>query len=255
MIIYSYQSENLVDKIKADGIATVEFTETNLYRHTQNGRNGQLFEAYMWMARKLSKKTGVWLKAVYGEGVETPTDDDGDYIDEEGRKLPILPFWGWYLTGGKNRKPDSKRYCFDTVGESGLGWNLNHSRTLLLTLEIPEKNVLLSDANAWYCALEGRPCYDYEDETTEQKKIRRFKRMSSAYLKMPEGQAKTVAAEALLNECVGSWDNILRLEGRRLREYMGVKERYDIQAVFPVILQKWVVNIEEVHLPNNKKKI
>ena len=36
---------------------------------------------------------------------------------------------------------------------------------------------------------------------------------------------------------------------------MGVKERYDIQAVFPVILQKWVVNIEEVHLPNNKKKI
>ena len=89
MIIYSYQSENLVDKIKADGIATVEFTETNLYRHTQNGRNGQLFEAYMWMARKLSQKTGVWLKAVYGEGLETPTDDDGDYIDEEGRKLPI----------------------------------------------------------------------------------------------------------------------------------------------------------------------
>ena len=36
MIIYSYQSENLVDKIKADGIATVEFSETNLYRHTQN---------------------------------------------------------------------------------------------------------------------------------------------------------------------------------------------------------------------------
>ena len=49
MIIYSYQSENLVNKIKADGIATVEFSETNLYRHTQNSRNGQLFEAYMWM--------------------------------------------------------------------------------------------------------------------------------------------------------------------------------------------------------------
>ena len=79
--------------------------------------------------------------------------------------------------------------------------------------------------------------------------------MSSAYMKMPEGQAKTAATEALLNECVGSWDNILRLEGRRLKEYMGVKERYDIQAVFPVILKKWLVNTEEVQLPNNKKKI
>ena len=45
-------------------------------------------------------------------------------------------------------------------------------------------------------------------------------------------------AEALYAETLRSWDNILRLEGRRLRSFptpFGMeKEKYDIQAVFPL---------------------
>ena len=41
------------------------------------------------LARKLSEKTGVWLKAVYGEGLETPTDDDGDYIETPDYRLEL----------------------------------------------------------------------------------------------------------------------------------------------------------------------
>ena len=40
----------------------------------------------------------------------------------------------------------------------------DEDKTMMLTLDIPEKSVLLSDANAWYCVLEGRPCYEYEED-------------------------------------------------------------------------------------------
>ena len=192
------------------------------------------------------------MKDIYGEGLDIPVDKDGDYIDEEGQKLPILPFWGWYLTDGKNQKPDPEMYCFDSKVENVSGhWNMSESPTMLLTLEMPEKMVLLSDANAWYCALEGRPCYDYENEAVEAEKTARYKKMYEAFLKMPdrtkkEQKAKTAAAEVLWEEMMNSWDNILRTEGRRLKEFMGETECHDIQAAFPLIMKDWIVAVEEV---------
>ena len=42
--------------------------------------------------------------------------------------------------------------------------------------------------------------------------------------------------------------NILRLEGRRLRSFptpFGMeKEKYDIQAAFPIIMREWIVDVE-----------
>lgn len=54
----------------------------------------------------------------------------------------------------------------------------------------------------------------------------------------PDEARKMALAEALYAETLRSWDNILRLEGRRLRSFptpFGMeKEKYDIQAVFPL---------------------
>lgn len=51
-----------------------------------------------------------------------------------------------------------------------------------------------------------------------------------------------------LAETLRSWDNILRLEGRRLRSFptpFGMeKEKYDIQAAFPIIMREWIVDVE-----------
>lgn len=187
------------------------------------------------------------MKSVYGTGLDFPKDADGDYIDEEGQKLPVLPFWGWYLTDGKNEKPDPRIYCFDSrVADIPGHWSMNEDKTMLLTLEIPEKYVLLSDANAWYCALEGRPCYEYEEESVEREKNEAFRRRNQKFFEMPEGEAKTIEAEAIWKEAMDSWDNILRTEGRRLRSVIGGKEAYDIQAVFPVVLKDWIVAVEDV---------
>ena len=128
--IYTYQPQSLIDEINSHGHAFVEFTKTNLYRQTKiPGKNMEAYhEAYVWMGRKLSEKTGVWMKDVFGDDLDLPKDEDGDYIDDLGRKMPLLPFWGWYITDGKNQKPD-KSYCVDGGGENDvMDWNLNRGK-------------------------------------------------------------------------------------------------------------------------------
>ena len=106
MTLYTFQPQGVIDRINASGIVFKEFLKTNLYKHQREDGAPIHWEAYQWMARKLSEKTGIWLKDVYGEIPDAPTDADGDYIDEDGQKLPVLPFWCWYITDGKNQKPD-----------------------------------------------------------------------------------------------------------------------------------------------------
>ena len=227
MIIFSFQPQCLTEQISKQGFVTVDIEKTNFMKQNQRITTDYITDINLWMARKLSEKTGIWMPG------------------KNENKLPVLPFWGWYLTDGKNQKPDPDFYY---IG-SGIGRNMDD--VMLYTLDIPEKYVLLSDINAWYCVMEGRPCYEYEPENVERAKIREFEKKKSAVYRMPEytaaeKEAKSIAADNLWNEMEQSWDNIFRLTGRRLKYVMGMKERYDIQAVFPFILKKWVVNVEAI---------
>ena len=246
MTIYTFQPQSLVEAVNEKGFVIVEIDKTNIYRQLQAGGNQQAYDAYYWMAGKLAQKTGLWLKSFYGDGLDAPKDADGDYLDDNGEKIPVLPFWGWYMTDGKCCRPDSG-YAFDTGDERNtFDWNKNTDKTKLLTLEIPEKYVLLSDINAWYCALEGRPCFEYEDEATEIRLLREYNRRAEQFAKMKDGPEKLKAAEVLYQETVSSWDNMFRLEGRRLKEYMGIPEKHDIQAVFPAIDKRMIVSVDDV---------
>ena len=247
MRIYSFQPQSLIDKIQLDGFVIVEFTETNIYKQLEAGGSKQVYDAYYWMAKKLSQKTGLWLKSIIGDELDIPKDSDGDYIDEQGDKLPILPFWGWYLTDGKNEAPDPS-YAFDNGNNqrSLFDWNKNTDKTKLVTLDIPENLVLLSDINAWYCVLEGRPCYDYEDEKTEAQLLNNYNKMVERFKKIRGSRKKQEAAEAIYHEVVSSWDNIFRLEGRRLKDFMGIPEKHDIQAAFPIIDKSWIVRVDDI---------
>ena len=85
MIIYTYQPQSLIDEINSHGHAFVEFTKTNLYRQTKiPGKNMEAYhEAYVWMGRKLSEKTGVWMNDVYG-----------DDLYRKMKMVTILVIWG-----------------------------------------------------------------------------------------------------------------------------------------------------------------
>ena len=247
MIIYSFQPQSLIEKVQKQGCVLVELPETNIYKQLQAGGHKQAYDAYYWMARKLGQKTGLWLRSFYGDDLEIPKDADGDYIDDHGDKLPLLPFWGWYLTDGKNNLPDSS-YAFDNGGNQRkvIDWNRNEEKTKLVTLDIPDEYVLLSDINAWYCVLEGRPCFEYEGEEAEAHLLNAYMTRMEQLRKMPAGKQKRELAEAIYQDTVASWDNIFRLEGRRLREFMGIPEKHDIQAAFPFLDERWIVRVDDV---------
>ena len=251
MIIYSYQPESLIDRIQDERLILVDVERTNLARLVNEGVGDAAFDAYLWMARKMCEKTGIWMKSIYGPDLPLPKDADGDYIEANGQKMVLFPFWGWYLTNGINQKPDSAMYCFDSDILPEFNWNKNKSKTKLLTLDIPERFVLLSDANAWYCALEGRPCFEYESPEEEARLTEEYNDALLAFRHMPtetakQRAAKSKVADSIWEMCTSSWDNILRLEGRAERVVFGAKERHDIQAVFPFIANDWIVGIDNV---------
>ena len=250
MIIYTFQPQSLIDKVMENGFVAVDLPETNVYKQIQSGGNQQVYDAYFWMARKLSQKTGLWMKSVYGDNLDIPKDADGDYIDGNGEKLPLFPFWGWYLIGGKNTPPDSS-YAFDSGNQrSSLDWNQNSDKTMLVTLDIPEEYVLLSDINAWYCVLEGRPCYEYEDEETEERLLADCNKRLNQLKRLRNPAKQREMAESIYQETVSSWDNIFRLEGRRLKDFIGIPEKHDIQAAFPVLDKRCIVSVDDVEIPN-----
>ena len=251
MLIFTYQPQSLVNDIQEKGFALVDTGKTNLARLVNEGVGDVAFEAYKWMAKKMCQKTGFWMKDIYGPDLPLPKDEEGDYIERNGEKMVLFPFWGWYLTDGKNQKPDPKIYCFDSEIMPEFNWNINQSKTKLLTLDIPEKYVLLSDANAWYCALEGRPCYDYETPNEEARLMKEDANELREFTLMPERtkaqrETKAKAADSIWAKREATWDNILRLEGRRERIVFGVKERRDVQAVFPLIAKQWIISVDDV---------
>lgn len=235
MILYTFQPKELVDLVYQRGCIFVNFTKTNCYK-----QGSHFYHAYVWMGRKLAEKTNLWLTDVY-DFPEIPRDDEGKGIDENGERLPLLPFWGWYMIEGECRKPDND-YMLN-LGQAD--WNLNNKDMILVTLDVPEKYVLLSDVNAWYCALEGRPCYEYEENEEELSTC--YESKMKELLEMDDDdQGKRQAAEDLYIETISSWDNILRTEGRKPKKIFGLEETRDIQAVFPFILKEWVVDTEAV---------
>ena len=110
MFIYSFQSQEVLQEAMDRGIAFVDYEKTNYYYQLQKGVD--LSHAYLWMAEKLSRETGIWQQDVYGIWDGATVNENGDMIFDDGKKVPLLPFWGWYLVDGENRRPGME-YCFD----------------------------------------------------------------------------------------------------------------------------------------------
>ena len=138
MRLYSFQDQQAVDAINELGDNTVLFTDFSKSHLYNNGGDNQkiLFEAYRWMAEKLANKTDIYMDTDYG-------------------KIPPLPWWAWYKVDGKCEEPTAD-YEMTSWGREDLAI----VKTYLLTLEVPDKIVLLSDINAFYNCLEGQPCFD-----------------------------------------------------------------------------------------------
>lgn len=63
------------------------------------------------------------------------------------------PWWAWYKTNGLNKKPDLRKMEFRFREDM-----------YCLELELPDKEVLLSDEEMWHCPLNGSPIIMEEGE-------------------------------------------------------------------------------------------
>ena len=228
MRLYSFQDQQAVDAINALGDKTMMFSDySKSHLYSNKGVNQEMiFEAYRWMAEKLAQKTNI-------------------YMDTEHGKIPPLPWWAWYKVDGKCEEP-SNEYEMTTWGRE----DLKKVKTYLLTLEVPDEMVLLSDINAFYNCLQGQPCFDYLSEAEEQRaradfydKVRRL--MQTHEKKLGEELEKTI---------YDSWENVFIVDGsRRLKTietdvlFMPtIEEKYDVQAVFPIMMKQFVVDMKVV---------
>ena len=228
MRLYSFQDQQAVDAINALGDNTVLFTDFSKSHLYNNGGANQkiIFEAYRWMAEKLANKTDIYMDTDYG-------------------KIPPLPWWAWYKVDGRCEEP-SADYEMTSWGREDLAM----VKTYLLTLEVPDEMVLLSDINAFYSCLEGQPCFDYLSEEEEVKAREDFRKKVKQLNKTHD---KTLAEE-MEKQIYDSWENVFIVDGsRRLKTIETdvplmpiIEEKYDIQAAFPIMMKKFVVDMKVV---------
>ncbi|BCJ96334.1 hypothetical protein acsn021_39030 [Anaerocolumna cellulosilytica] len=90
-------------------------------------------EAYLWISSQMTKRMGN-----SPEGV-------------------IFPVWAWYQWEGKRKRLDMRIH--------GRHWGKKGSPIVLLTIDVPDKFVLLSDFDYWHVVLNnGDIIFPYRDE-------------------------------------------------------------------------------------------
>ena len=67
------------------------------------------------------------------------------------------PIWAWYQWEGKRKRPDMRSHRY--YGRPG-------EKIVLLTIDVPDDKVLLSDYDWWHCVLNDCPIY-FGDEDKE----------------------------------------------------------------------------------------
>lgn len=110
-----------------------ELLKTGVYRCDLNlSSMKDCREKYDWLVRQMKQRIG-------------PPPDKVTY-----------PVWAWYQQQGKHRKPDLRRERWE-VGCDG-------ERFACLEIEIPDRDVLLSDFDAWCMLLSDFLISDTEEE-------------------------------------------------------------------------------------------
>lgn len=135
MLIWSIQPESLYDKLKAEKVIFCDPAQSELITKCNFG------PAYDWLAEQMALRIG-----------PPPT----------GVKYP---FWAWHTLEWKHRKPDLRRMEF--CGYSG--------EQVCIELEVPDKDVLLSNEDMWHIVLNDGyyvECSNEQEYETEDKWFR-----------------------------------------------------------------------------------
>ena len=117
--------------------------QTGVLRADKNFIATDWFEnSYLWMAEQMKKRIGE-----PPEGV-------------------IFPVWAWYQWEGMRKRPDMRVH--------GRNWGEKGTPVVLLTIEVPDNLVLLSDFDYWHCVLnDGEIIFPIDDSAVYSEEEKR----------------------------------------------------------------------------------
>lgn len=142
------------------------------------------------------------------------------------------PVWAW------EKRPDLRNYRF--FGDS----KAPASRIdYLITLEVPDELVLLSEFGLWHCVLNNSPVY--VNNTQEKKWYKLLKPYDDCMWKAPKKLHK-------LKE--KSWEQILFLNNKSFAKFdKSITGNIELQAIIPYLKKEWVVSIKPIKMKNTLK--
>lgn len=179
MLIYSFQVQSVWNQLRETGYA---FPNSLVINPTFDDPDQQFADAYAWLHRKMRSQ-------------------NKDYLCDN-RDM----FWGWYQWCGKKYRPDlrstSAKRFFDEP-------------FVLLTLDLPDDRVLLSNYDTWHSVL--NKWYLGHDHEMDQMWLARKK--------------GAISEQDFLSLATKSWDAVLNLP--RSIDMFGIEpHQVSVQATF-----------------------
>lgn len=118
-----------------------EMLQTGVLRANPEYITDEIFrESYNWMAEQMKKRIG-----------DPP----------EGVKWPV---WAWYQWEGRRKRPDMRHHG---------RWSDKGAPIVLLTIDVPDNQVLLSDFDYWHSVLnDGDIIFPYDENAVYSKEER-----------------------------------------------------------------------------------
>ncbi len=189
MKLWTLQPLTILNEIAATG--TYRYKKELSYNLT---KQNALTNEYQWLMEEMEQRIGH-----KPEGVE-------------------YPIWAWHTWKGKQQSPDTNSAAFLQRNED----------KVLLTLEIPEKEVVLTDFDAWQYVLNGGYVPSHED-------IEQFEEIQNHIDSLDENE---------LNRFIqSSWKNVFQTTRIDTAEY---QRGYFIQATFWEIKKDYILSTQVI---------
>jgi hypothetical protein len=137
--------------------------------------DGEFIDAYRWMSLKMTEKIG-----------EAPNGIE-------------FPVWAWYQWEGKRKRPDMRTHNLCEVKGTPI---------VLLTIDVPEEKVLLSDFDYWHCVLNNSDLIFPHSDTifyTEQKKQESWENIFDITCSFDGEKHSDLSTQATLWEIKKTW--------------------------------------------------
>lgn len=190
---WSIQSTEAFATLNRDGVLYCDSPRTALYLDEPD--NDIFSRSYAWMTVQMEKRMRV------------PRPEPANY-----------PLWVWVQVGSYRKEfhPSSDEY--------------EHGKSVLLTLDVPEDEILLSDFDIWHCVLNE---FSTGTDRMMERRLNRFLDENGVHTKLKDYPPE------LREYVVSSWERVFDLD-RRDRDFPTMRRNRNIQGTMWQIRSEWV---------------